>query len=155
MSFQKRCNLISGNPFMQRFPHRIQRVGQTCAVRAGFTNFQWGTGACSPEKFFKWDSLKCNFLHFLDRNRSIGKVFWGVIKCSQTKSSIGHGEYNYRANALHYWGQVYLWLINKKMFTLKKVIISCVNYWTYHVKQPELRRAFVRLWKQVFAFTKG
>ena len=22
------------------------------------------------------------------------------------------------------------------MFTLKKVIISCVNYWTFHIKHP-------------------
>ena len=27
---------------------------------------------------------------------------------------------------------------NKTIFTLKKIIISCVNYWTLHVKQPDI-----------------
>ena len=37
-------------------------------------------------------------------------------------------------------GQVFLWLINgkKTIFSLKKIIISCVSYWTLHVKQPDV-----------------
>ena len=59
--------------------YRIQKFGwQNCTVHATGAKIELlgGLGACSPGKFLKLYSLKCNFLHSLDWNWLTGKVFW-------------------------------------------------------------------------------
>ena len=76
-------------------------------------------------------TLKCNFLRSLDRNWVTG-IMTGII--------------SFFYDCMHYITKKKkkgssLSLVNKwkkTIFTLKKIIISCVSYRKLHVKQPDV-----------------